>query len=171
MKKSTTLGKHFLYSTNTWLANKISERFYSDLHYVWCTPFFDGDNIASNQFTVPPSSTPQDICQRLSNDIRRGDNHSSKIIQNKDGIKRGAEFKCKNGIITEGEKNAIIQIVDNSRLLDFKPLIYVIPYEKVESQLESVKIADRAHPLSDEFIIRELKREDFDIISFPIMSL
>ena len=160
-----------MYSTNTWLANKISEKFYSDLHYVWCTPFFDGDNVASNQFTVPPSSTPLDISQRLSDDIRRRDNHSSKIIQNKNGIKKGAEFKFKHGIITEDEKNAIIQIVDKSMLLDFKPLIYIIPYEKVNHQLESVKIADRAHPLSEEFIIRELKREDFDIISFPIRSL
>lgn len=27
-----------LYSTNTWLAYTVAERFYGGEHYVWCTP-------------------------------------------------------------------------------------------------------------------------------------
>ena len=30
-----------LYSTNTWIAYMIAERFYRRHHYVWCTPYFD----------------------------------------------------------------------------------------------------------------------------------
>ncbi len=41
-----------LYSTNTWLAYKIAERFYGDMHYVWCAPFFDSESLPRNFFNV-----------------------------------------------------------------------------------------------------------------------
>ncbi len=33
--------KLILYSTNTWIAYKIAQKYYKDEHYIWCTPIFD----------------------------------------------------------------------------------------------------------------------------------
>ena len=81
--------QNILYSTNTWLSFKISEIYYLDKHYVWCTPFFDGDNTSKHVFALPPSSTPKDIGQRLQNEIKFGDRHSTKIESNRTGLIKG----------------------------------------------------------------------------------
>ena len=46
----------------------------------------------------------------------------------------------------------------------FKPLLYIIPFETVKDICERVPLAEKAHPLSQEFIIKELKGNMFDII-------
>src|SRR5262245_16335140 len=35
-----------LYSTNTWLAFAIAQKYYASRHYVWCTPHFDPRSMA-----------------------------------------------------------------------------------------------------------------------------
>jgi hypothetical protein len=39
-----------------------------------------------------------------------------------------------------------------------------MPYDKVAHLLKNVPVADRAHPLSVEFVIEELPRNLFDVI-------
>src|SRR5258706_560287 len=78
-----------LYSTSTWLAYVIGERFYRGEHYVWCTPDFDARALASIDQTTPASSSPAEIYRDLYEDVRRGDRHSSKVKDNKMGILRG----------------------------------------------------------------------------------
>ena len=93
-----------LYSTNTWLAYIIAQRFYNSEHYVWCTPFFDPRSLATYDATVPPTSSPSEIYRNLYEEARRGDRHSAKIKENQTGILRGANFKRGSGIITEEEE-------------------------------------------------------------------
>lgn len=158
--------KNILYSTNTWLAYKISEKFYSNKHYVWCTPFFDGDNTATSLFSLPPSSTPKDIGQELQKQVRRGDRHSTKIESNRQGLIKGAQIKFNIGKITKDELSEIIDIVTQANIPDFRPLLYLIPTVKVISDLKIVDVSLRAHPLSEEYIIEELDGENFDYITF-----
>ena len=47
---------------------------------------------------------------------------------------------------------------------DFRPLIYVIPFEPVKSLVEMASLENRAHALSEEYIIERLPRELFDAI-------
>lgn len=162
---NSLLSKNILYSTNTWLSYRICEKYYFDKHYVWCTPFFDGDSSSKHLFSLPPSSTPKDIGQRLKNEILMGDRHSPKIESNKNGLIKGAEINYANGNISDSELNEIKAIVDQARLQDFRPLLYVIPTANVLSQLKNVDVALRAHPLSEEYIIEQLERKYFDIIS------
>jgi hypothetical protein len=157
--------KQILYSTNSWLSYRIAEMFYSGKHFVWCTPFFDGDDTPGNLFSIPPSSTPKSIAERLSQDIRQGDRHSSKIDGIKNGIIRGATLKKDAGIISADNVYEITQIVEQSRLEDFRPLVYVIPIAAVKIHLQVVDVSLRAHPLSEEYIISDLDRSLFDIIS------
>jgi hypothetical protein len=67
-------------------------------------------------------------------------------------------------VITEQAFRDIGTIIDAAPLPEYRPLIYVIPLSGARSLLEDVPIEDKAHPLSEEYIIRELPREAFDII-------
>lgn len=153
-----------LYSTNTWLAYMIAERYYSGEHYVWCTPYFDSRQISPRTTAVPPTSSPAEIYQNLFEEVRRRDRHSSKIKENRIGILRGATIKEDQGVITDKQAQDIAAILDCAETSDFRPLIYVMPYAVVRARLAEVPVADRAHPLSVEYLIDRLPHEEFDVI-------
>ncbi|MGB2602072.1 MAG: hypothetical protein WBC78_00655, partial [Candidatus Sulfotelmatobacter sp.] len=67
-----------LYSANSWLSYAIAERYYNGEHYVWCTPAFDARSRYSQEWHVPPTSSPFEIYNSLSEEVRRGDRHSAK---------------------------------------------------------------------------------------------
>lgn len=153
-----------LYSANTWLAYMIAERYYGGEHYVWCTPYFDSRQLSPHATAVPPTSSPAEIYQSLYQEVARGDRHSSKIKENRIGILRGATVKKDQGVISEKQSLDIGAILDRAETRDFRPLIYVMPYVTVANRLAEVPIADRAHPLSVEYVIDRLPRGDFDVI-------
>lgn len=68
-----------LYSTNTLLAYHISQTYYGELHYVWCSALFGAANIPSPYYPNPPSSSPQGIYETLLKAVESGDRHSEKI--------------------------------------------------------------------------------------------
>lgn len=157
-----------LYSTNTFLAFRIAEQFYRDLHYVWCSPYFDAPQgpTSSPAFINPPSASPRDIYERLHEDVIRADEHSTKVLSNRTGIQNGAAQKATAGLITEADKMEIYSIASKAGLQFFKPLLYLIPFSLVAHLLEPVPVAKRANPLSREYIIRELPRDCFDVIAY-----
>lgn len=155
-----------LYSTNTWLAYMIAERFYGDMHHVWCAPFFDSDSIPSFQNANPPSSSPSKICRELFEAVSSGDRHSAKVKENKGGILQGIKEKRDAGIITRHDEKEVKKIVDLAEISDFRPLVYVIPYSLVARMVEEVSVEKRAHPLSVEYVIKKLPRKFFDIIEW-----
>jgi hypothetical protein len=142
----------------------IAERFYSGEHYVWCTPYFDSRQFSLHTADVPPTSSPAEIYQNLFEEVRRGDRHSSKIKENRIGIFRGATIKKDQGIITDKQAQDIAAILDRAETRDFRPLIYVMPYSAVRTRISEVPVADRAHPLSVEYVIDRLPRNEFDVI-------
>jgi len=147
-----------LYSVNTWLSFKIAEQYYRNKHYVWCSPHFNAIGIN------PPSSDPCEIYNGFYKDVVGKDKHSAKISQNRSGLINGAEIKHKSGVITDEEKLDIVQIISESEIEDFRPLIFVIPFINIEKIAKPVSIEFKAHFFSKEFIIEELPREYFDII-------
>lgn len=153
-----------LYSTNTLMAYHINETYYGDVHYVWCSPFFGASNIPSPYRPNPPSSSPQEIYESLMKDVDNGDRHSAKIKQNKAGLRRGANFKQLHGDITEPQRLEIFDKVRLAQVVDFKPLLYVIPYSLVSGLLITIPVKQRANPMAEEFIIQRLPRASFDII-------
>ncbi len=153
-----------LYSTNTLMAYHINEKYYGDLHYVWCSAFFGASNIPSPYRPNPPSSSPQEIYESLMRDVESGDRHSAKIKQNKAGLRHGANFKHRQGDINDAQRLEIFAKVRLAQLADFKPLLYVIPFSEVSGMLSPVPVSLRANPLAEEFIIQRLPRSSFDII-------
>lgn len=155
-----------LYSTNTWLAYKISKEYYGDVHYVWCSPYFSAKSIPAYDYTNPPSSTPGEIYDRLWYDATRGDLHSARISANRTGIIEGANRKAALGTINAIQKREIYSIVKQAETMSFRPLLYVIPFALVVEVVKDVPVDRRAHPFSKEFTIESLPKRWFDIIEY-----
>ncbi|MBV9109356.1 MAG: hypothetical protein JO306_08115 [Gemmatimonadetes bacterium] len=152
-----------LYSANTLLAYSIAERFYRGVHYAWCSPLYDGTRAAAH-INIPPSSSPAELYRIYAEDARRGELHSELFDRNRRGVKGGAKVKRDSGVITDDDVSEIEEIVARATAYDMRPLLYIIPYDRVADQVLQVPVADRAHPLSVEFRIEELPRDCFDVI-------
>ena len=68
-----------------------------------------------------------------------------------------------DGTITHDQAEEIIYTVENADFSLWRPLLYVIPKGKVETRLQEVPIAKRAS-LGMEYIVPDLKRDEFDIV-------
>ena len=69
----------FLFSMGTFLAYRIDEQYYRNVHYVWCTNKFHSD-------LQPGTSDPQTIGNTFLHDIKTGEQYSKAIMYNKAGI-------------------------------------------------------------------------------------
>jgi len=147
------------------LAYQVSQRYYRGEHYVWCAPVFDPRGLGDIENVIPPSSSPFEIYRSLSEEVSRGDRHSSKIARNRVGIAHGAEHKLTQKKIRKDEFEEIKNIVDSADIRDFRPLLYIIPFDRVSPRVKQVPVNQRGHPLSIEFIIEALARACFDIVT------
>jgi hypothetical protein len=161
------MAEHLLlYSTNTWLAYKISKEYYDDIHYVWCSPYFSVKSVPAYDYTNPPSSSPSDIYDRLFEEVMRGDLHSARIEANRVGIICGANKKAEAGVISSSQKKEIYSIVKQADTRNFRPLLFIIPFSLMADAVKLVPLNRRAHPFSVEFIIESLPRSYFDIVEY-----
>ena len=147
----------FLYSVNSYLAYYINEKYYKGIHYVWCAPLFNNEN-------NPPSSNPKKIYASLQEDVKGNDKHSAKIQQNKVGLLKGAESMFDTGKITKEEKEDILFIVHEADISDFTPLLYIIDKKLTADKIIKVPLKERANTHSDEFLIKNLHTDEFDVI-------
>jgi len=162
-------SKLVLYSTNTWIAFNIAERYFGGIHYVWCTPHFHCVHSGGLIYTVPPTSSPWEIYVALSKETGGRDRHSSKIKETKVGILKGAAYKKETGVITQAQEEEIRAVIDSAETMDFRPLLYIIPFERVSTIVRQVPLVERANSLSDEYRIENLPRDCFDVIE-PVWS-
>lgn len=157
-----------MYSVQTYLAYYINTHFYSDLHYVWCTPYFDSNTLASTEPHAPETSNPRNIYETMRKDINMKDNHyhHETISRNIIGLRNGVEAKRHEGVITEEQTDEILGLIKLAkRDVDcFRPVIYVIPYILVKDQVIEVPYKARALPLSPEYKIEKLHTSDFDFV-------
>jgi hypothetical protein len=156
-----------LYSTSTWMAYSVAERWYAGLHYAWCSPVYDG-RTAPVHVNIPPSSNPAALYNGLLEATRRGDLHSESIQRNAAGIKRGAESRRGQGVIGEGEEKEIIEGLGLAQCRDFRPVLYVIPFHQVEPHAWRVPVSEGAHPMSIEYLVEALPRASFDMIELTL---
>lgn len=147
-----------LYSINTVLAFRIQCTYYDNIHFVWCTDKYDHGT------RQPASSNPLSIAQSFIQDVYSKDKHSAIIRQNREGLKRGAMFKRKNGVIDEETESEIIALVNAAEFDQFLPLLYVIPYSGVSSLCECVPRREKASYNSIEYRIQNLPRSAFDLL-------
>jgi hypothetical protein len=152
-----------LYSTNTWIAWAIAERYYRGIHWAWCSPFFRPERGLSS-VAMPPTAIPGEIYDSLASHVRAGDRHSPYIKGNRVGILNGVEHKAQAGAITDAQRGEITAIVAAAEVADFRPLLYVMPFRTVVGRAVLVPPQERAHPLSIEYRVEALPRHLFDVI-------
>jgi hypothetical protein len=156
-----------LYSANTWLAYAVAERFYGGVHYAWCSPVYDGSKAASH-VNIPPTSSPAEIYRALRDEAGRGERHSAMVKNNREGILRGARVMRAAGRISAAQWDEVEQTVNLSHPSEFRPVLYVIPYERVRGSVVEVPVPERAHPLSVEYRVEALPRDSFDMLELRI---
>lgn len=152
-----------LYSAMTTLAYNINKKYYSDKHYMWCTPYF-GSDFESPHFTVPPSSSPLEIYNTLKKEVDGSDHHNTKIELNRRGIRKGAAVMLRLSKITQDEHDEILHITKVAKDQLFRPLLCVIPRIEAVPYYKKVDVKDKANPLSHEYILSDLPQSAFDII-------
>jgi hypothetical protein len=156
-----------LYSASTWFAYSVAERFYGGVHYAWCSPVYDGRS-AADHVNIPPSASPAALYRAMLEDTRRGDRHSSAIDQNKNGIYRGARARRSQGLIGDAEVEEIRSSLERAECRDFRPVLYIIPYDQVKESVVRVAVDERAHPMSVEYRIEMLPRASFDMVELTL---
>ena len=137
------------YSTNTLLAYNISQKYYSQKHFVWCTPHFDSWT-GTEDYTVPDSSSPKQIFKDLLKAVYSMDKHSPNIRSNRLGLRRGVAAKRESGVINEQQAKEILAVIKQADSAFFRPFLYVIPYSLVKDRIIEVPPTGRANPLSVE---------------------
>ena len=155
-----------LYSSNVFLKLLIQERFFNDVHYVWCSEYFDSEKeyAYSTGALVGASSNPADIYRQLKRDVDSRDQHSLKIQEQRASFNARAIEKVEDGGITQQDKEDIIYMTENADILWWRPLIYVIPVtDSVRERVQKVPL-EKCASLGPEYIIADLKRSEFDVI-------
>jgi len=157
-------NKDIYYSCSTWIAYEISQWFYGEIHYAWCTPYFDPPSRLNPYNSVPPSSSPRALYWSLMKDVDALDLHSSRIEKVRAGIRRGAISRLNKGMINVCQFKEIQELVRSAQPANFSPLMLVIPKPPVAAMLNFVPLAKRASLFSEEYIIENLPRNLFDAI-------
>ena len=154
-----------LFSTNPFLKHFLQKSYRSDTHYVWCSDVFDSQSLAQYEpgRLVPPSSNPADIYRRLLDDCARGDDHSALIAGWRATFTALALDWHAGGDITAELRDEIVLLAKSKDFRLWRPLLYVIPRDRVANRLKRVPIERRAG-LGEEYIIEDLKGSEFDIL-------
>lgn len=154
-----------LYSTNTWLAYAIAERFYGGVHFAWCSPVYDGA-MAARHVNIPPSSSPAELYRALWEDARRGERHSALFVSKLKGVRSGARLRTQSGEISSEVELEIGEMVRRAHPSELRPVLYLIPFDRVRDRVVPVSVADRAHPFSVEYKVSALPRSCFDLMEW-----
>lgn len=156
---------NLLYSTNAFLKYYINEKFRRNTHYVWCSDCFDAKSLSKYSLgaSTAPSSNPAEIYRQLKYDVQNQDRHSHKINEQKASLKQLAIDWEISGEVTNDDKEEIIFMLDTASFDYWRPLLYIIPTHLIKPRIKDVPIARRAS-LGAEYIIEDLKNNEFDII-------
>lgn len=112
-------NKDIYYSCSTWIAYEISQCFYGEIHYAWCTPYFDPPSRLNPYNSVPPSSSPRALYWSLMKDVDALDLHSSRIEKVRAGIRRGAISRLNKGMINVCQFKEIQELVRSAQPANF----------------------------------------------------
>ena len=159
-----------LYSINSRLAYNINTKYYHK-HYVWCATKFNTNDLDALSRNNPASSNPIEIFKKYMSAIneKQNDKHfdASYLIERINGIKLGLETN--KDLIGEETYQELRAEIDNQIKTDqiwgsLEPVIYIIPYSLVKDRVKRAPPSKTASLLSDEYIIEDLRDNEFDVI-------
>lgn len=146
------------------MKHRISQEFVGT-HRVWCSPVFDSAAHASYGpgGSSAASSDPASIYRSLLHDVKSSDTHSNEITRQKKGLRRLALQLRGNGTLTPERAAEMTVLISKAQIIDWRPLIYAIPFAPIASRVERVAAKHWAG-LEPEFIIPDLRQEEFVVI-------
>ena len=158
------------YSTNPWIKWHIHKEWRDDIHFVWCSPVFDPDQLAAEDrgSLIPRTSSPAAIYRDVEVAVsgRTFDKHNPNIKRWRASLKSRVEQWRRAGELAEQDANDLIAILDSDERAVWQPLLYIIPTAAIPtSRIEHVSIGERAG-LGPEFRIRDLAGSEFERIRF-----
>lgn len=154
-----------LWSTNTWFKYRIQQDFFGGVHYVWCSPEFEGAKLGKYALSSsqPPSSDPCTIYRQLKHAVSNGDEHDPKIESQRNTLSALAQSYHAENSISDLDRDEILAMIAKSTVKDWRPLIFVIPFATVSGRVELVARSRRASH-EPEYIIKDLSDGEFRII-------
>ncbi len=111
----------------------------------------------------PASSDPATIYRQLYNAVKTVDRGDVKIASQKKVLKALATKWHSDGILSADQRDEILAMVSGSEIVDWRPLIFVIPYDPVAKRVRSVGRKNRASH-DPEYIVPDLFEDEFYII-------
>ena len=111
----------------------------------------------------PASSDPATIYRQLHNAVKTRDGGDAKIASQKKVLKALASKWEMDGIIDEDQRDEIVAMVSTSEIVDWRPLIFVIPYAAVAKRVRSIDRRKRASH-DPEYVVPDLVEGEFHII-------
>jgi hypothetical protein len=72
-----------------------------------------------------------------------------------------------DGLVSEAQRDEITSVVSVARFPEWRPLVYVIPYDRVAKRVREAP-RDKRASFEPEYIIPDLVRDEFDILE-PIV--
>lgn len=152
-----------LFSCNPWLAFMIAQHYYQNRHYVTCIRYFDQKSVPRDMEPLPPACCPADIYHTMNAELNGGGStiktHPSIL-----GILVGAKRKREAGLITEVQEQEINSVVAAASPLDFRPLLYVIPFKNVKDLVERIPLNEKVTRFHEEYRIPALPRKLFEVL-------
>ena len=155
----------FLYSIQTHAALILNRKYYGSVHWVCCTDCENFKNQAS--LMSSPSHLYKDfsLASESNERIPIFDNHTK-------GLKRGIEAKL------AGQQELAAQVsqaVNRFEPRHLKPVLLVIDRRKIDERrkaegkkpLSPLKPHELTEPLSDEYLIEDLREGEFDELHLP----
>ncbi|HXB24912.1 MAG TPA: hypothetical protein VNV25_09295 [Gemmatimonadaceae bacterium] len=157
-----------LYSVNPRIKYHFVEKYGGGVHWIWCSETFDSGAAASLSplASIPPSSNPKDLYQRLKSDANRRDRGSALIDQKRTSLINSVVRWHTDGQIDDAGKVEALATIDLVDSYEWRPLLYLIPRMGLGARLVVVPPGMRASPLGCEYQIHDLGKEEFDAIEF-----
>jgi hypothetical protein len=149
-----------LYSAISRLAYYINETYYAGTHYVWCAPNRPNDPVIPANAL---SSDPWQLYRLYEAAVKSDEDHSDIIKNNRAGIIRGATARFAQNMITDEARNTIEELATTAKVTSFSPLFMVIPFEPISHLATQVGLQERASLFSQEYIVADLPRANFDV--------
>src|SRR2546425_3948102 len=156
-----------LYSTNPWIAHEFAVNYRRDLHWVWCSEFYDPTTApgTSAAAAIAPSSSPRELFDELKRDCDREDTHSHLIKRYRRTFRSLAAQWLAAGEITRDQHDEIVTTVKSHSWRIWRPQLYVIPPAPGESARRLIRVPRRHRAAyGPEVRIEDLKTGGFDII-------
>lgn len=111
----------------------------------------------------PASSDPATIYRQLHQAVRTADAGDAKIASQKKVLRSLAVKWAKDRDISDVTRQEIVAMVGKAAIIDWRPLVYVIPFARVAARVQLVPRERRASH-EPEYVIPDLADGEFHII-------